>query len=56
MVWEFRDTVPVVKALSSDYLQNEHWMEIKSLVKADFNVGEPAFTLEKLLALNVANY
>lgn len=49
MVWEFKDTIPVVKALSSDYLQPEHWAEIKLLVKSDLNIQDPNFTLEKLL-------
>lgn len=56
MVWEFKDTIPVVVALRSQYLHAEHWSEIKQLVKADFDVVDNAFTLQKLLGLNVAQH
>jgi dynein heavy chain len=45
MVWEFKDTIPVVVALRSQYLQPEHWIEIKALVKADFDVTDSNFSL-----------
>ena len=36
IVWEFKDTIPVVNALRSPYLMPEHWQEIKQFVKGDF--------------------
>ena len=54
IVWEFKDTIPVVVALRSPYLLENHWGEIKLLVKSEFDVNDDTFTLYKLLNLNVA--
>ena len=54
IVWEFKDTIPVVTALRSQYLTPIHWAEIKALVRTEFDVNNNEFTLNKLLDMNVA--
>jgi dynein heavy chain len=56
IVWEFKDTIPVVVALRSPFLLENHWAEIKLLAKSEFDVTDDHFTLQKLLALNVAQH
>ncbi|CAK95203.1 unnamed protein product (macronuclear) [Paramecium tetraurelia] len=56
IVWEFKDTIPVVTALRSQYLQQTHWQEIKQLVRQEFDVNDQQFTLNTLLDLNVAQH
>ncbi|CAD8108771.1 unnamed protein product [Paramecium sonneborni] len=56
IVWEFKDTIPVVTALRSQYLQQTHWQEIKQLVRQEFDINDQQFTLNKLLDMNVAQH
>jgi dynein heavy chain, axonemal len=56
MVWQFKDTMPVVIALRSEYLTQEHWNDIKNILQSDFSIDDPEFTLKKLLDLKVALY
>jgi hypothetical protein len=46
--------MPVVIALRSEYLRDDHWFEIKSIIKNDFQISNPTFTLSRLLELNVS--
>lgn len=56
MVWKYKDTMPVVTALRSEYLSEEHWRDIKMIIKSEFSIIDSEFTLKKLLALGVDNY
>lgn len=51
MVWLYRDAMPVIVALRSEYLENEHWQEVKSLLKSDFSIDDDNFTLHQFLQL-----
>ncbi|KAL4470156.1 hypothetical protein ABPG72_009081 [Tetrahymena utriculariae] len=53
MVWKYKDTMPVVTALRSEYLTEDHWRDIKAILKSDFSIEDADFTLKKLLALQV---
>jgi len=44
-VYAFKNTMPVVTALRSKYLTEDHWLEIKSILKADFDITNEQFTL-----------
>jgi len=48
--------MPVVMSLRNEHLKPEHWREIKELIGKDFDVEEPGFTLESLLALNAQQF
>lgn len=41
----YKNTMPVVTALRSKYLTEDHWNEIKNILKADFNINDNKFTL-----------
>lgn len=56
MVWKYKDTMPVVTALRSEYLTDDHWRDIKSIIKSEFSITDSEFTLKKLLALGVDKY
>jgi dynein heavy chain, axonemal len=56
MVWKYKDTMPVVTALRSEYLMEEHWKDIKAIIKSEFSIDDVEFTLKKLLALQVDKY
>ena len=45
LVWEFKNTIPVVISLRSTFLGTDHWTEIKKLVKGEFKLDDPNFTL-----------
>jgi dynein heavy chain len=53
LVWLYRDAMPVIVALRSEYLQDEHWKEVKSLLKSDFSIDNDDFTLSQFLQLPV---
>ena len=55
-VVQFKETMPVVEALSNPKLRDYHWEEVKELLKADIPLEERQFTLETLIDLNVAKY
>jgi dynein heavy chain len=55
-VYEFKNTMPVVTALRSKYLTEEHWKEIKTIMKAEFDINDKEFSLKKLLELKVGDY
>ncbi len=56
MVWEYKDTMPVVTAMRSDKLLEDHWIDIKTILKNDFDIKDPNFTLQSLINMNVAQY
>ena len=49
-------SMPVVTALRSKYLTEEHWKEIKNIMKAEFDINDKEFSLKKLLELRVGHY
>lgn len=55
-VYTFRDSMPIVTALRSQYLGEEHWEEIKQLVKVDFDIKNDEFTMQSLVDNNFAKY
>lgn len=48
LVWDFKETLPVVVALRSQYLNEEHWTEIKDIIKSNFDINDENFTLYSL--------
>jgi len=57
VVYDFRDTMPIVTALRSEYLKTDHWDEIKNnILKQDFDINDDEFTLSKLISMNVAEH
>ena len=55
-VHNFREAMPVVTALRSQYLKEVHWVEIKRVLKSNFDIKDPALTLESLLNMHVADF
>lgn len=45
LVFEFRDTMPVVMALRNKNLRPHHWVEIKECIGKPFDIDDEAFTL-----------
>ena len=43
-VHNFREAMPVVTALRSQYLKEVHWDEIKRVLKSNFNIKDPNLT------------
>ena len=57
IVWEFRDTMPVVEALGNELIEKIHWVEIKDIIgNHDFPLEEKNFTLGELIDLDVARF
>lgn len=53
-VTEFKDTMPIVRALGNRNLKEEHWLEIKQLLNLmDFPIEERQFTLKELMEKQV---
>ena len=52
IVYDFKDTMPVVIALRNKYLKEHHWKEIKEKIGQDFEIDD-SFTLNDLMAMNV---
>ena len=53
-VIKFKETMPVVEALSNSKLREVHWVEIKQTIGTELPLENKDFTLETLIALNVA--
>lgn len=57
MVFQFKETMPIVVALGNKYLEKVHWDEIYILLgEPDINLEDREFNLGQLINLNVANY
>ena len=56
LVFDFRETMPIVEALGNRHLRVEHWQEIKALLRTDYPLEERSFSLGELIAFNVAAY
>ena len=41
LVYEFKDTIPVVTALRNPALTQAHWRQIKEMIGYDFDITEP---------------
>ena len=56
LVFDFKETMPIVKALGCEFLQAIHWTEIRDLLKIpeDFALEEKQWTLGELMEYNVA--
>ena len=56
LVFDFKETMPIVKALGCEFLQPIHWAEIRQLLKIpeDFALEEKQWTLGELMDYNVA--
>lgn len=52
IVYDFKDTMPVVIALRNKYLKDHHWRDIKEKIGQDFEIDNN-FTLNDLMAMNV---
>lgn len=55
-VHNFREAMPVVTALRSQFLKESHWEEIKKVLKTDVNLKEANYSLQDLLNLNVSEH
>jgi len=57
MVFDFKETMPIVEALGNKNLQEEHWQEIKSILNIqNFPLEEKQFTLGQLVEFHVAEH
>ena len=58
MVFDFRETMPIVEALGNKNLKVEHWTDIKTILKlpVDYPMEERKFNLGELISFDVAEY
>jgi dynein heavy chain len=56
MVFEFKETMPIVTALGNRSLKGYHWEEIKQTLKVEYPMENMDFTLGTLINWNVAIY
>lgn len=56
LVFDFRETMPIVEALGNRNMRQEHWQDIKALIGVgnEMPLEERKFNLGQLIALNVA--
>lgn len=52
----FKEAMPIVTALRNDMLGEDHWKQIKGLIKKDFDINHEDFTLEGLIELDVNQF
>ena len=55
LVFDFKDTMPVVVALRNKDLKEYHWEEIKRIIGKPFVIDDD-FTLRSLIALDVVRH
>ncbi len=55
-VIQFKETMPVVEALSNKRLKDVHWKEIKDTIGTDMPLESRDFSLETLITLNTAKH
>jgi|JI10StandDraft_1071094.scaffolds.fasta_scaffold14117_4 hypothetical protein len=57
MVNSFKETMPIVTALSSDFLMERHWNEIKKILKnPEIELEKKEYTLGTLIKMEVDKY
>lgn len=57
LVFEFKDTIPVVVALRNPALTEDHWNLIKNgIIGQNFDVEDETFTLKSLMDMNVQEH
>lgn len=57
LVFDFRETMPIVEALGNKQLKVEHWHDIKTILNIpDFPLEEMQFTLSTLIEFKVADF
>jgi dynein heavy chain len=57
LIFEFKDTIPVVVALRNPSLNAVHWQQIKQeIIGKDFDIKSLNFTLQSLIELNFQSY
>ena len=56
MVFDFRETMPIVEALGNKNLKVEHWTDIKNILglPTDYQLEERKFNLGELISFDVA--
>lgn len=53
MVWVIKDSLPALNALKSQYLEEEHVLEISEILKEPFDQNDEGLTLGKLLDIKI---
>lgn len=57
LVYEFKDTIPVVVAMRNPALTQVHWSQIKDdVIGQDFDIYDDEFTLQSLIDLDVQQH
>lgn len=58
LVFDFRETMPIVEALGNKNLKVEHWTEIKNIIglPSDYPMEEKHFNLGELIGFGVAQH
>jgi len=56
LVETFKGAMPIVIALRNEHLKEYHWQEIKDLIRGDFDINDPEFTLQSLIDLNIVQH
>jgi dynein heavy chain, axonemal len=56
LVFDFRETMPIVEALGNKNLKVEHWTDIKTILNlpSEYPMEERQFNLGELIGFNVA--
>lgn len=48
--------LPLVSALHSEFMEDRHWSDLKTMTKKQFDHKSPTFTFEDILGLNLYKY
>jgi hypothetical protein len=48
--------MPIVEALGNKNLKEEHWTEIKDIIKTNYELEKKEFKLAKLIEFNVSDH
>jgi dynein heavy chain len=56
LVFDFKETMPIVEALGNKNLKDEHWNEIKVIINTEYELEKKEFKLGKLIEFNVSDH
>jgi dynein heavy chain len=56
MVFEFKETMPIVVALGNKNLKSYHWLQIKDVLQVEYPIEDMDFTLGTLINWNAAQF
>ena len=53
---DFKNAMPIVRALRNENLGTSHWNSIYEIIKMNIDVNDPNFKLRNLIEMNIVGY